>query len=216
MSKSIPQPQETFLIGNLKELDQNQFTESLIRLQKLYGAIYRISIFQSSLIIVSSQELVNFICDDSKFDKKISPALQELRAVTGDGLFTAYTSEPNWKLAHKILMPAFGPQAIRDMFPSMMDIASQLILRWERFPGEEIDVCDNFTRLTLDTIALCSFDYRFNSFYQKTMHHFVEAMVNVLIESGKRSQRFSLQNKLMITTTKQYNNDIAYINHLCD
>ena len=33
------------------------------------------------------------------------------------------------------------------MFPAMMDISSQLILRWERFPGEEIDVCDNFTRL---------------------------------------------------------------------
>ncbi|CAF1071748.1 unnamed protein product [Rotaria sordida] len=40
-------------------------------------------------------------------------------------------------------MPAFGPQAIRDMFPAMMDICSQLILRWERFAGEEIDFLHN-------------------------------------------------------------------------
>ncbi|CAF4403651.1 unnamed protein product [Rotaria sp. Silwood2] len=33
------------------------------------------------------------------------------------------------------------------------------------------------------------------------MHRFIEAMINVLIESGRRAQRFSLQNTLMITTT---------------
>lgn len=29
-------------------------------------------------------------------------------------------------------MPAFGPAAIRDMFDGMADIASQLLLKWER------------------------------------------------------------------------------------
>ncbi|CAF1196954.1 unnamed protein product [Rotaria sp. Silwood1] len=215
MSKSIPQPQETFLIGNLKELDPDRFSESLQRLQELYGDIYRLTIFKTNIVVVSSHEFVNFVCDESKFDKKIASGLLELRNAGGDGLFTAHTSEPNWKLAHKILMPAFGPQAIRDMFPAMMDISSQLILRWERFPGE-IDVCDNFTRLTLDTIALCSFNYRFNSFYQNKMHRFIEAMINVLIESGRRAQRFSLQNTLMVTTTRWYNNEIAYLHSLCD
>jgi cytochrome P450/NADPH-cytochrome P450 reductase len=141
MSKLIPQPQETFLIGNLKELDRDHFLESLQRLQKLYGSIFRLTIFTRSIVVVSSQEIVDFVCNESRFDKKVGLALVELRALTGDGLFTAHTSEPNWKLAHKILMPAFGPQAIRDMFPAMMDISSQLILRWERFAGEEIDVC---------------------------------------------------------------------------
>jgi cytochrome P450/NADPH-cytochrome P450 reductase len=187
MSKLIPQPPQTFLSGNLKELDPDHSLQSLQRLQKLYGDIYRLTIFNKRFVIVSSQEIVNVVCDESKFDKKIVVALQELRTATGDGLFTAYTSELNWKLVHKILMPAFGPQAIRNMFPAMMDICSQLILRWERFTGEDIDVCDNFTRLTLDTIALCNFNYRFNSFYQTTMHRFVDAMVNVLVESGKRT-----------------------------
>ncbi|CAF0853595.1 unnamed protein product [Adineta steineri] len=216
MSKTIPQPPETFLIGNLKDVDADHFLESLQRLQKLYGEIFRINILGQSIIVVASQELVNFVCDENKFDKKVSVALQELRALIGDGLFSAHTSEPNWKLAHKILMPAFGPQAIRDMFPAMMDISSQLILRWERFSGEEIDVCDNFTRLALDTIALCSFNYRFNSFYQNKMHHFVDAMVNVLVESGRRSQRLSLQNTLMINKARQYKDDISYCHKLCD
>ncbi|CAF4343813.1 unnamed protein product, partial [Adineta steineri] len=89
MSKTIPQPQETFLIGNLKDVDSEHFLESLQRLQKLYGAIFRINILGQSIIVVSSQELVNFVCDENKFDKKVSIALQELRALIGDGLFSA-------------------------------------------------------------------------------------------------------------------------------
>ena len=42
------------------------------------------------------------------------------------------------------------------------------------------------TRLTLDTIALCGFGYRFNSFYRDTPHPFVQAMVRTLAESQAR------------------------------
>ena len=216
MNKTIPQPQKSFLVGNLKELDLNDGLHSLKRLKNLYGDIYRLTIFDRSVVVVSSQELANFVRDETKFDKKVSEALEELRAAACDGLFTAHTSELNWKLAHKILMPAFGSEAIRDMFPAMMDISSQLIRRWERFSVEEIDVCDSLTRLTLDTIALCSFNYRFNSFYQKTTHRFVDAMVNVLVESGKRTGWLPLQNMLLMKMTRRYKDSIAYLHQLCD
>ena len=216
MEKPIPQPPGTFLIGNANDIVGDRLLESTERLQKIYGDIFRLTILGDNIVVVSSQELVNAVCDESKFDKAVGGALKELRPVAGDGLFTAHSAEPNWKLAHRILMPAFGPQAIRGMFPEMMDIASQLILRWQRFSGEEIDVCDNLTRLTLDTIALCSFNYRFNSFYQTDMHRFIDAMVNVLLESGRRFTRLSIQNALMFGTNRRYYNDIAQIHRLCD
>ena len=51
----------------------------------------------------------------------------------------------------------------------MLDLAVQLIQKWERLnPDDTIDVPADMTRLTLDTIALCGFDYRFNSFYRET------------------------------------------------
>ena len=53
------------------------------------------------------------------------------------------------------VMPAFGPLGLRGMFDEMLDIAEQMLLRWERFGDSAvIDVADNMTRLTLDTIAL--------------------------------------------------------------
>jgi len=44
--------------------------------------------------------------------------------------FTADTVEPNWGAAHRILMPAFGPAALHDMFDGMVDISEQLLLKW--------------------------------------------------------------------------------------
>ena len=63
----------------------------------------------------------------------------------------------------------------------MVDIAEQLVKKWERLNiDEEIDVVHDMTALTLDTIGLCGFDYRFNSFYRRDYHPFVEALVRSL------------------------------------
>lgn len=41
------------------------------------------------------------------------------------------------------------------------EIASQLVLKWARYGREYvIPTTDDFTRLTLDTLALCAMDYR--------------------------------------------------------
>jgi cytochrome P450/NADPH-cytochrome P450 reductase len=151
---------------------------------------------------------VNELCDESRFDKKLHSALRGVRDFAGDGLFTAETEEPNWGAAHRILMPAFGPAALREMFVGMVDIAEQLLLKWERQgPAHSIDVSDNTTRLTLDTIALCSFSYRFNSMYSDQMHPFVGAMVRSLVESGERGRRLPIRNRLMLRARHQYDED---------
>jgi len=95
MTTPIPQPPGTFLIGNFNEIDASFSLGSFQRLHKLYGDIYRLTILGRNLVVVCNQELVDFVCDESKFDKEIGKALIELRAVAGDGLFTAHTSEPN-------------------------------------------------------------------------------------------------------------------------
>ncbi|GLA67410.1 hypothetical protein AtubIFM54640_010728 [Aspergillus tubingensis] len=66
----------------------------------------------------------------------------------------AHHGEHNWEVAHRVLMPAFGPLTIRDMFDDMYDIAAQLVMKWAREgPNVSIEAADDFTRLTLDTLA---------------------------------------------------------------
>jgi cytochrome P450 / NADPH-cytochrome P450 reductase len=76
------------------------------------------------------------------------------------------------------------------MFPEMHDIATQLAMKWARHgPKTRIMVTDDFTRLALDTIALCAMDFRFNSYYHEEMHPFIKAMGDFLIECGNRNRR---------------------------
>lgn len=97
----------------------------------------------------------------------------------------------------------------------MYDIATQLIAKWARVGSEEkIHVTDDFTRLTLDSIALCVMDKRFNSFYSEKMHPFVDAMVGFLLESGRRAQRTRIGALFAGSTDRQYFEDIALMRNV--
>ncbi|CAI3796964.1 bifunctional cytochrome P450/NADPH--P450 reductase [Pseudarthrobacter sp. MM222] len=213
----IPQPPPKPVVGNLPDIDSNKGILGIVEVAERYGPIVRIQFFNRSVVAISSQQLVNEVCDESRFGKVLGRALREVRDFTGDGLFTAETQEPNWQKAHRILMPAFGPAALKRMFSGMDDIAEQLLLKWERLgPAVRIDVPDTTTRLTLDTIALCSFSYRFNSLYREEMHPFVGAMVRVLVESGQRGRRLPVQNKIMLRRRHQLEEDNALMFEVAD
>jgi cytochrome P450/NADPH-cytochrome P450 reductase len=209
-SVPIPQPPPRPVVGNLPDIDSSKGVLGLVEVAEQYGPIVRIQFFNRSIVAVSSQQFVNEVCDESRFGKVLGVALREVRQFAGDGLFTAETQEPNWQKAHRILMPAFGPAALMRMFAGMDDIVEQLLLKWERLgPTARIDVPDSTTRLTLDTIALCSFNYRFNSLYREEMHPFVGAMVRALVESRDRARRLPVQNKIMLRRRHQLEEDNA-------
>lgn len=218
MSTQIPGPQSRPVIGMLDSLNADAPVQSLMKLAEEHGEIFRMELpGRPRMVVVSSQRLVDELCDESRFDKRVHAPLEQIRAFGGDGLFTAYTQEANWEKAHRILMPAFSPVALRGMYDGMCDIAEQLMLKWERLgPEADIDVVHDFTRLTLDTIALCSFSYRFNSFYSESMHPFVDAMVQALDESGQRGRRLPVQNRLMLLTQRRYDEDIRVMHEVAD
>jgi len=140
------------------------------------------------MVFVTTQALAHELCDETRFRKTIVAGLQQVGNGVHDGLFTAQSDAPNWGLAHRVLMPAFGPMPIQDMFADMHEIAAQLTLKWARHgPSTRIMVTDDFTRLTLDTLALCSMNFRFNSFYHDEMHPFINAMGDFLLECGMRA-----------------------------
>ena len=158
---------------------------------------------------MSSHELLDELCDEKRFTMIVAGPLNEVRNGIHDGLFTAHPGEHNWGVAHRILVPAFGPLSIRGMFEGMHDIATQLVMKWaRRGPEFVIPVTDDFTRLTLDTLALCAMDYRFNSFYQNEMHPFVNAMGDFLKESGTRATRLSVIKPLYRQQNESYNSNI--------
>src|SRR5438105_15935554 len=194
----IPQPPGHPFVGNLFDLDRNHPIESVMDLAREYGPIYQIDAPGGTRLIVSGFELVDQLCDESHFDKKLGPGLRTLsNGPVGHGLFTSETSDPLWRKAHNILLPAFSMDAIRNYHPMMLDVAVQLMQKWERLNSDDtVDVPADMTRLTLDTIALCGFNYRFNSLYRDTPHPFVVAMLGTLEASQARLRELPIQRKL--------------------
>src|ERR1700730_10113675 len=213
----IPQPPTKPILGNLLNLDRAGPVQGFMRLAKKYGPIYKLALRKTFLVVVSSHELVNELCDEARFDKSIDGALRKVRQFAGDGLFTAETSEPNWQKARNILLPNFNQRAMRSYHPMMLDIASQLIAKFERLNADdEIDVARDMTALTLDTIGLSGFDYRFNSFYREGNHPFVEAMVDALAGAMQQLRRLPGENLIRRRRDRRFAADIEYMNAMVD
>ncbi|KAM5540807.1 hypothetical protein V8D89_005451 [Ganoderma adspersum] len=218
MSTPIPRPPALPFIGHVTQVDSTAFSNSLNLLAQQYGDIYEVSFFGDRRIVVNSYELANEVCDDKRFPKIVNGALEELRRGVGDALFTAYgPEEQNWGIAHRLLMPCFGAANVHNMFDDMMDIVHQLVLKWERFGRrEKIDPSNDYTRLTLDAISLCTMSYRLNSFYREEPHPFVTAMVDFLVEGGRRPIRPTIVQAMMTGTNAKYNADIHTLNTLVE
>ena len=212
----IPRPPTRPVVGNMLSLDSTAPVQNLARLARELGPIFWLDMMGAPLVIVSGHDLVDELSDEKRFDKAVRGPLRRVRAVAGDGLFTADTAEPNWSKAHNILMQPFGNRAMQSYHPSMVDIAEQLVKKWERLNvDDEIDVVHDMTALTLDTIGLCGFDYRFNSFYRRDYHPFVESLVRSL-ETIMMIRGLPMENLWMQKRRRDLAGDVAFMNKMVD
>jgi cytochrome P450/NADPH-cytochrome P450 reductase len=212
----IPHPPTKPVVGNMLSLDSTAPVQNLARLARELGPIFWLDMMGSPLVFVSGHDLVDELSDEKRFDKTVRGPLRRVRAIGGDGLFTADTSEPNWSKAHNILLQPFGNRAMQSYHPSMVDIAEQLVKKWERLNADdEIDVVHDMTALTLDTIGLCGFDYRFNSFYRRDYHPFVASLVRSL-ETIMMTRGLPLENLWMQKRRRDMAGDVEFMNKMVD
>jgi len=212
----IPHPPTKPVVGNMLSLDSSAPTQNLARLAKELGPIFWLDMMGTPLVVVSGPDLVDELSDEKRFDKAVKGSLRRVRAVAGDGLFTAHTNEPNWSKAHNILLQPFGNRAMQSYHPSMVDVAEQLVKKWERLNADdEIDVVHDMTALTLDTIGLCGFDYRFNSFYREDYHPFVESLVRSL-ETIMLTRGLPLEGLWLRNRNRDLASDVDFMNKMVD
>jgi cytochrome P450 len=157
------------------------FQSSLPQTRKL-GPISARKVFGTEMVAVSGLDLVAEVHDESRFGKYVGHHLTPMREIVGDGLITVETDNPNWKLAHDILVPAFSREAMQGYHAIMLKEIRELLDRWDRVAdrGQQVNVRDDMSRLTLEIIGRAGFGYRFGSFDRRRKHPFISAMNRML------------------------------------
>jgi cytochrome P450/NADPH-cytochrome P450 reductase len=212
----IPSPRRLPIVGHMHLFRPGRFVQGLMAIGRDFDGLFRIDLGNSPGLIVTTVALATELADAARFRKVLNKALLEVRSIVGDGLFTAKTEEPNWAVAHRVLMPAFGQRAMRGYFPMMLEVADQLVTKWASQPGVDIQVADDMTRLTMDTISLAGFGRRFDSFARPDQHPFLTAMGRTLRETMDRLTRIDAARPLYRRRNRRYAADIATMNALVD
>ncbi|WP_197363785.1 cytochrome P450, partial [Streptomyces clavuligerus] len=182
---SVPERTRLPLFGHALSVPAGGFTEHTLREARALGPLFNLRFFDTDCWMVSGPELVAELCDETRFRKSVQP-IAAVREFAGDGLFTAFGDEPNWRKAHNILMPAFSYNALRAYHPTMVTVARRVLDAWDRNAGTPVDVPEDMTRLTLDTIGLCGFGHDFECFERTTPHPFITAMVSALDHAQRK------------------------------
>jgi cytochrome P450 len=184
---TIPHPRRRVpLLGDVLTFDAEAPSQSAISYAAQLGPIYEFVALGARYVVAAGADIVADLNDETRFCKHVGPEMEALRLIGGDGLFTAYNDEPNWRTAHTLLMPAFTQAAMRRYHPVMLDVAAELTAHWDGCAGARtVDVSADTTRVTLETIGRCAAGYSFGAFGRSEPHPFVEHMVAGLRGSDK-------------------------------
>ncbi|MER5185538.1 cytochrome P450 [Streptomyces sp. NPDC002896] len=169
-------------------------------------------------VFVYDPDLVTEVCDETRFGKPILAPLSHVRDYTGTGLFTAHEEDDGelWGMAHRILMPAFSQRAMKGYYGQMLEVAENLVGKWERSEGRPVNITNDYTRLTLDTIALSGFGYRFDSFAKEELHPFLNALLEALTESMRRTGELPEMTAARADDDRKYHENIQVMRDLVE
>lgn len=213
----IPAPPGLPVVGHLHQIARAGLMGHLLRVSRDFPeGIFKLRFGSRVSLFVTNPDLVAELSDETRFRKMPGPGLRVVRKFAGDGLFTAFSEEPNWGKAHRILLPAFSQRAMRGYFDMIVEVCDQLVAKWERAAGTDVLVADDMTRLTLDSIAIAGFGHRFNSFEREELDSFLLALGRALSEALSTITRLPIQNRFAKKAKAQYEADIEEMNALVD
>ena len=212
----IPSPRGWPIVGNLLQIPRSRLTQHLLQTSRDFEGIFQLNLAGRRVPFIYSAELVAELCDQTRFRKVVAPPLSFLRNMTGDGLFTAQSDNPNWGKAHRIILSAFSQSAMKSYFDQMREVAEQLITKWEQQgPNKDITVTEDMTRFTLESVAQCCFGYSFKLFESEHFHPFLEAMSRTLNVAMARVSEVP-HTRFLRPRNKQNERDIATMSALVD
>lgn len=202
--------------GDLLSVDSSKPVQREMKMADELGGIYERKIFGHRLVVVSDPILVNQVNDEKVWTKFLGLPHRKLRNIAGDGLFTAFNSEPNWQLGHSILGPAFNKASMRRYHESMQRSIDGLLAAWDNSPPTRpVDAYNECSKLAFDVIGRCALSHDFGTFDGDVP--FADAISRALRYVNQSSNDVPMVRALTgRSAAKQHSDDLATIRDTVD
>ncbi|OBH15932.1 cytochrome P450 [Mycobacterium sp. E3247] len=142
------------------------------------------------VVFLADPALIDEVNDDTRWEKHVGPSLIRLRRyILGDGLFTAYSDEPNWRKAHNIMMPSFSRTAMTQYHETMVAAIGELIDGWNRKSAVRswITIPADANRLTMEIIARIGMGHSFSKLSDPRENDFIAAFLRELAYADRHT-----------------------------
>ncbi|EGN95464.1 hypothetical protein SERLA73DRAFT_113010 [Serpula lacrymans var. lacrymans S7.3] len=181
-----PQP-ESFLLGNLRQLFQDDIGEEDFKLQEMYGETMRIkSSFGEDNLLLMDPKGIQYVLGTTKYRfAKPHDRLITLVLSLGKGLVSVEGDEHQRQ--RRVLLPAFGNREMRDLMPMFRENIQKLVINWKdalidsRDGTIVYDVLNEATLATLDAVGKAAFEYDFGILERKG-NALATSFTNFLVE----------------------------------
>ncbi|NLU83752.1 cytochrome P450 [Rhodococcus sp. HNM0569] len=207
------------VLGDLLSVDPAKPVQKEMAMAAELGPLFERKIIGSRLTVVSGVDLVAEVNDEKHWARALGRPILKLRDVAGDGLFTAFNSEPAWARAHSVLGPGFSQSALRTYHGSMTRVLDDLVATWDdaAASGARVDVARDMTRLTFDVIGRAGFGRDFGSLRGDDLDPFAAAMGRALGYVNQTSNDIPLLRMVFGRgAAKRYQTDVAFMRDTVD
>ena len=79
----IPEPKRQPIVGNMLSIDANAPLQGMMEMTRSLGPIFRLDMMGTPLVIASGADIVEELCDESRFGKTVRGPLRRIRAIGG-------------------------------------------------------------------------------------------------------------------------------------
>lgn len=196
----LPHPKGRLpILGDLLSVDFNKPVQGLAREARRHQGIFEQRIVDYPVTVVDGPDLIKEINNEEFWEKNVGATLHKLRSVAGDGLFTAYNDEPNWRKAHDILTPVFTKDAMLNYHASIVDTVHELITAWDGHADKKtwIDVPADTNRLTIEIISRAGFGHSFSTLTDPAENEFIAAVLRELHYANRRTDSIPFYEKFL-------------------
>jgi cytochrome P450/NADPH-cytochrome P450 reductase len=119
-----------------------------------YGPVFRISMPPNmEAVVICDPDLAGQVIENSEvWPKTHFKHNKMVRAWVNQGLFTADDDEEIWGVAHRILLPAFSNQGMKQYFNVVQECIAQLFVKWDGMAvgNQPVDLTKSTELFTFD------------------------------------------------------------------